>query len=267
MTSENNTLLSVKKLEVVYNRVVIAIQGISFEVPERSITALLGVNGAGKTTTLRAISGFLSSDNAEITDGVVEFEGRKINGKAPDSIASQGIIIIPEREKIFATLTVEENLLVPAAAWGGAKESLEMSFSTFPILKERRHQVAGYLSGGERQMLAIARGLVCGPKLLMVDELSLGLAPLIVTELMRTLKALNRDSGLTILLVEQDAVAALRIAEYGYILENGRVVFKGTAEELLSHEDIREFYLGLGAGKTKSYRDVKQYQRIRRWWG
>jgi branched-chain amino acid transport system ATP-binding protein len=265
--SQAKNLLEVTKLEVVYFKAIMAIQGVSFKVPEGSIVAILGVNGAGKTTTLRAISGFLSSDNADITDGVVEFDGERLNGKVPHEIARRGVILVPEREKIFVTLTVAENLLASASAGGRErKEAFDEVFGYFPVLKDRWHQVAGYLSGGERQMLAISQALVGSPKLLMVDELSLGLSPLIVTELMGVVQRLRDERGMTILLVEQNAVAALRIADYCYVMENGRVVYEGMPEMLSQHEDVREFYLGLGEAGVKDYRDVKQYRRTRRWW-
>ena len=265
-TSEKNYILEVKKLEVVYNRVALAIQGVSFKVPEKQIVAILGVNGAGKSTTLRAISGFIRSDNAEITDGTVEYKGEILNGKPPQEIARRGLILVPEREKVFATLSVKENLSSSVAAWGKTGEAMELVYDYFPVLKERQHQMAGYLSGGERQMLAIGNGLVCGPKLLMVDEVSLGLAPIIVGHLMETLKRLNEEQGFTMLVVEQNAVAALGIADYGYIMESGRAVFDGPKKDLMEHEDVKEFYLGIGGAATKSYRDVKQYRRVRRWW-
>jgi len=273
VSGDGNLLLEVKKLEVVYNRAAIAIQGVSLKVPEGSVVALLGTNGAGKTTTLRAISGFLGSDNAEITDGEVIFQGEKLNGKQPHEIARRGIVLVPERDKTFVTLTVEENLqtsVFMGLSHKSRREALEQVYHYFPVLKERRHQVAGYLSGGERQMLAIGKALLCSPKLLLVDELSLGLAPVVIAQLMESLAAMRRDLGLTFLVVEQNAAAALKIADYGYIMENGRVVFDGTPERLLAHEDVREFYLGLsesGEAVVKSYRDVKQYRRRRRWYG
>ena len=261
-------LLEVRKLEVVYHKASMAIQGVSLKVPERSIVAILGVNGAGKTTTLRAISGFLGSDNAEIKDGSILFEGRKLNGKLPHEIAREGVILVPERQKIFETLTVKENLLAGAGRIkGNIKETLDKVYFYFPVLQKKSNEVAGYLSGGERQMLAIGSALLCTPRLLMPDEFSLGLAPLIADSLSAVLQSLRDDLGLTILLVEQNAMAALKIADYGYIMENGRVVFEGTPQKLMSHEDVQEFYLGIGEAGSKSYRDVKQYSRTRRWWG
>ena len=265
-------LLDVRGLEVVYNRAAIAIQGVSFAVSMGQLVALLGTNGAGKTTTLRAISGFLGSDDAEISDGTVEYAGEMLNGKAPHEVVRRGITLVPEREKIFETLTVEENLESCVFAPGNRaltrRAVLDQVFHYFPILSERRRQVAGYLSGGERQMLAIGNALLCAPQLLLVDELSLGLAPLVARQLLEILQRLRAELGLTILLVEQNAAAALQIADYGYVMEHGRIVYEGTASRLLEHADIREFYLGFGAeGRARSYRDVKQYRRKRRWHG
>src|SRR6516162_11724333 len=260
-----NNLLEVRQLEVVYNRVATAIQGVSLEVPLRSIVALVGTNGAGKTTTLRAISGFLPSEDAEITDGQIVFQGQQINGERPHQLARAGVILVPEREKVFATLSVQENLAFAANETGPIRRERVLSY--FPRLAERQLQLAGYLSGGEKQMLAIAMALLCRPKLLLVDELSLGLAPIVVKELMERLRLICRELGLTVLLVEQNAKAALTISDYGYVMESGRIVFYGQAAELMNHPDVREFYLG-GAGQieSKTYRDIKQYRRKRRWW-
>lgn len=261
-----DNLLEVRQLEVVYNRVATAIQGVSLEVPVRSIVALVGTNGAGKTTTLRAISGFLPSEEAEITDGEIIFGGQRINGERPHRLARAGVILVPEREKVFATLSVQENLAFAATETGGITRERVLSY--FPRLAERQLQLAGYLSGGEKQMLAIGMALLCRPKLLLIDELSLGLAPIVVKELMELLRLICRELGLTVLLVEQNAKAALTIADYGYVMESGRIVFYGQAAELMNHPDVREFYLG-GAGQieSKTYRDIKQYRRKRRWWG
>jgi len=258
-------LLELRQLEVVYHRVATAIQGVSLEVPTGSIVALVGTNGAGKTTTLRAISGFLPSEDAEITDGEITFNGRRVNGRLPHELARAGIILVPEREKVFATLSVEENLEF-ASREGGAI-TLDRILGYFPRLAERQAQLAGYLSGGEKQMLAIGMALLCRPTLLLIDELSLGLAPIVIKELMERLQHVSRELGLTVLLVEQNANAALAISTYGYVMEGGRVVFSGKAAELMSHPDVREFYLG-GSEKSeaKSYRDIKQYRRKRRWW-
>jgi branched-chain amino acid transport system ATP-binding protein len=261
-----DNLLEVRQLEVVYNRVATAIQGVSLEVPFQSIVALVGTNGAGKTTTLRAISGFLPSEDAEITDGEIVFDGKRINGERPHRLARAGVILVPEREKVFATLSVQENLAFAASETGSITRERVLSY--FPRLAQGQLQLAGYLSGGEKQMLAIGMALLCRPKLLLIDELSLGLAPIVVKELMEQLRLICRELGLTVLLVEQNAKAALTISDYGYVMESGRVVFNGQAAELANHPDVREFYLG-GAGQieSKTYRDIKQYRRKRRWWG
>jgi len=262
------SLLDVKELEVVYNDAIIAAQGVSLQVPENSIVALLGANAAGKTTTLRAISGFLGIDNAKITEGTIEFNGERLNNLPPHEIVKKGVVLIPERNKVFTTLTVEENVSVPSLARNtGVKVSLSEIFDYFPALKERRRVTAGYLSGGEMQMLAIGTALLSSPKLLLVDELSLGLAPRIVETITETLKRIKQSLEISILLVEQNAAAALGIADYAYIMENGRIVYEGTPEKLLSHEDVKEFYLGVSGEQGRSYRDVKQYRRTRRWWG
>jgi branched-chain amino acid transport system ATP-binding protein len=262
-------MLEVENLEVTYSRVIVAVQGVSLKVPDNGIVALLGTNGAGKSTTVRAISGFLPVDDADIRKGTVRFAGQSIQGLPPYDIARRGVVLVPERRKIFETLTVEENLRIAPHAGTAAAVSadIEKLFEIFPVLAERRKQTSGYLSGGERQMLAISQALLCNPKLLIVDELSLGLAPLLVKELMARLLELREKFKLSILLIEQDARSALAIADYGYILEGGRVVYEGTADKLSSHGDVQEFYLGSGDSARMSYRDVKQYRRGRRWWG
>lgn len=271
MTREHETadLLEVENLEVTYNRVIVAVQGVSLRVPERSIVALLGTNGAGKSTTVRAISGFLPVDNAQIRKGAVRFADQSLLGMPPYQIAKAGVVLVPERRKIFETLTVEDNLRIARLNEGeeARRDKLDHLFELFPVLAERRDQVAGYLSGGERQMLAISQALLCNPKLLIVDELSLGLAPHLVKELMQRVQALRRTLGISILLIEQDASSALAIADYGYIIEGGRIVFEGTAETLRHHHDVQEFYLGSGDAARVNYREVKQYRRSRRWWG
>ena len=265
-------LLELENLEVVYHNVATAIQGVSLRVPPGSIVALLGTNGAGKTTTLRAISGFLGADDAQIVGGRVVFQGTAVTGRAPHELARRGLVLVPERDKVFETLTVQENLraLVPGSRAdrdvARPPVTLEQIFHYFPALAGRRRQLAGYLSGGERQMLALATALLCRPRVLLVDELSLGLAPLVVETLMALVARLRDELGLAVLLVEQNAGAALAVANSGYVMEHGRIVYDGTVERLLAHEDVREFYLGVGhrAGR-KSYTDVKQYQRRRRW--
>jgi branched-chain amino acid transport system ATP-binding protein len=260
--------LEVENLEVTYSRVIVAVQGVSLKVPEGSIVALLGTNGAGKSTTVRAISGFLPVDDAEIRKGTIRFAGQSILGLPPYAVAQRGVVLVPERRKIFETLTVHENLRIarPAIDDTGAAEITQM-LEFFPVLAARREQVAGYLSGGERQMLAIAQALLCRPKLLLIDELSLGLAPFLVKELTGRLRELRDQFKLSILLIEQDAVSALAIADYGYIMEGGRIVYEGSAEKLRNHQDVQEFYLGSADAGRASYRDVKQYRRSRRWWG
>jgi branched-chain amino acid transport system ATP-binding protein len=263
-------LLAVDKLEVVYQRAITAVQGITLAVPRGQIIALLGTNGAGKTTTLRAISGFLGLDDARVTEGTIVYAGEAIENRLPHEITARGIALVPERDKVFPNLTVAENLTAPVSrAIGGAerrrREAQALTF--FPRLGDLRNRLGGLLSGGERQMLALASALVCGPRLLLVDELSLGLAPVVVEDLLRRLVDIRRELDLTILLVEQSAAFALDIADYGYVMENGRMVLDGSAERLRSHADIQEFYLGQAAGGRRSYRDVRQYRRSRRWYG
>lgn len=258
-------VLDVRQLEVVYNRVATAVQGVSIEVSEHDIVAMIGTNGAGKTTTLRAISGFLPAEDVAITDGSIMFAGRSIAGEMPHIISRQGIVLVPERNKLFETLTVQENLHFNLTR--SRQNIRDKVYGYFPRLAERKAQVAGYLSGGEKQMLAIGMALMCEPRLLLVDELSLGLAPIVTSEIMLILRDINRDLGLAMLIVEQNAAAALSVASFGYVLEGGRVVFKGPAASLMQHQDIKEFYLGGGEGQLRSYRDLRQYARKRRWWG
>lgn len=260
------SLLKVEKLEVTYHRVITAVQGVSLEVPRGALVALLGNNGAGKTTTLRAISGFIGLDDACVTEGAITYAGERIENRPPHRTARRGVVLVPERSKVFENLTVEENLQA-AVPRPGRHFDREKVYEFFPPLGALRKRDAGYLSGGERQMLAIGSALCCAPELLLVDELSQGLAPLLVQELMRRLRAIRAETGVTILLVEQNAQIALEAADYGYVMENGRVVLDGTPQKLLAHQDIREFYLGGASGHRRSYRDVKQYRRSRRWYG
>jgi branched-chain amino acid transport system ATP-binding protein len=262
--------LEVENLEVTYSRVIVAVQGVSLKVPANSIVAVLGTNGAGKSTTVRAISGFLPVDDAEIRKGSIRFGEQSLVGLPPYDVARRGVVLVPERRKIFETLTVGDNMRLahaPNQSPSQRAEKIERLLETFPILAARREQTAGYLSGGERQMLAISQALLCGPKLLLVDELSLGLAPHLVKDLMERLRELRDKLRISILLIEQDASAALAIADYGYIMEGGRIVYEGFSEKLRSHKDVQEFYLGSGDTARVSYRDVKQYRRSRRWWG
>jgi branched-chain amino acid transport system ATP-binding protein len=258
-------LLEVRQLEVVYNRIATAVQGVTLEVQPGSIVAVIGTNGAGKTTTLRAISGFLPAEDVAITDGTIHFRGVEINGQLPHDLSRKGIVLVPERNKVFDTLTVRENLLFTYTP--KRQPILDQVYAYFPRLAERRDQVAGYLSGGEKQMLTIGMALLCEPALLLIDELSLGLAPIITQSIMASLQTINREMGVALLVVEQNAVAALSVASSAYVMESGRVVFKGSAAELLEHQDIKEFYLGGSGTEVRSYRNVRQYSRKRRWWG
>jgi branched-chain amino acid transport system ATP-binding protein len=241
------------------------VQGVSLEVADGQIVAVIGTNGAGKTTTLRAISGFLPAEDVSITDGTITFDSKSLAGRLPHDISRRGVVLVPERNKLFDTLTVQENLHFNLTR--RRREIRDKVFDYFPRLGERKSQIAGLLSGGEKQMLAIGMSLVCEPKLLLVDELSLGLAPIVTDEIMGILQNINRQLGLAMLIVEQNAAAALRVASFGYVLEGGRVVFKGVCAKLMEHQDVKEFYLGGAEGKTRSYRDLRQYARKRRWWG
>ncbi len=261
-------MLEVSNLEVVYNETLLVLRGISLVVPEGKIVALLGTNGAGKTTTLRAIGGLLDVHEGEITKGSVTFAGRRINGLDPADIVGLGITQVLEGRRVFAEMTVHENLMTGAHTVKD-KARIDAAFDRvmglFPVLRERLHRTAGYLSGGEQQMLAIGRGLMASPKLLILDEPSLGLAPRLVQAIRDIVVEVNRQ-GTAVLLIEQNARMALSIAEHGYVMETGRIVLDGPAEKLLRDEDVKEFYLGLGAaGTRKSFRDVKHYKRRKRW--
>ena len=263
-----DALLTVDKLEVVYHRAITAVQGVSLSVQKGQIVAILGTNGAGKSTTLRAISGFLGIDDARVTEGSISFNGRRIENRPPNEIARRGIVLVPERDKVFPNLTVSENLAAPFAPRRDQRDRAAMVFQFFPKLAELRGRTAGLLSGGERQMLALASALMCAPNLLLVDELSLGLAPVVVEDLMARVVQIRDELGITIVIVEQSAAAALAVADYGYVLENGRVVLDGDGARLRRHGDIQEFYLGQAGGTgRRSYRAVKQYRRTRRWYG
>lgn len=268
-TNKRPSLLKVNNLEVIYNHVVLVLKGLSLEVPEGEIVALLGSNGAGKSTTLKAISGFLPLENGEISDGSIEFMGKNLVGLAPQRIVRRGVFQVLEGRRVFEDLTVEENLACGAYIRHDKaviRDDIDRCFNYFPILKKRRRKLAGYLSGGEQQMLAISRALLSRPKLMMLDEPSLGLAPLLVEEIFAIIKEINRREKTTILLVEQNARIALSISSYGYIMENGRMVLDGPVDKLLNDDDVKEFYLGFGGqGEEKSYRDVKHYKRRKRW--
>ncbi len=265
----NGTLLSVNNIEVIYDHVILVLKGVSLEVPDGGVVALLGANGAGKTTTLKAISNLLGAERGEVTKGSIEFEGDQVDKLTPNDLVKRGVIQVMEGRHCFEHLTVEENLLTGAYTRGGAsaeiQRDLEMVYGYFPRLKERRNAQAGYTSGGEQQMCAIGRALMSRPKMILLDEPSMGLAPQLVEGIFETVRKLNEEEGVSILLAEQNTNIALKYANYGYILENGRVVMDGDAETLRSNEDVKEFYLGLSASGRKSYRDVKHYKRRKRW--
>lgn len=266
---QKQTMLRLNNIEVIYSDVILVLKGLSLEVPQGQIVALLGANGAGKTTTLKAISGLLKTENGQVTSGSVELMGRRIDGMDPDRICRLGILQVMEGRKVLESLTVEENLRIGGYTRrdpNGVEHDFQMIYEYFPRLVERRHQLAGYLSGGEQQMLVIGRALMAQPKLLLLDEPSLGLAPLLVREIFGIIQKINAEHGTTCLLVEQNAQIALGIAHYGYIMENGRIVLDGPAEMLRGNEDVREFYLGLSeAGRRKSFKDIKFYKRRKRW--
>jgi branched-chain amino acid transport system ATP-binding protein len=262
-------VLALNNIEVVYDGVILVLRGVSLKVEEGRITTLLGANGAGKTTTLKAISGLLRSERGEVTKGTVELDGERLDRLAPHDVVKRGVSQVFEGRRVFENLTVEENLVAGAHTrkdFARAREGIEGIFDTFPALKERRRQPSGYLSGGEQQMLVIGRALMCDPKVILLDEPSLGLAPLLVAEIFGIIRRLREERGLTVLLVEQNAALALDIADHGYVMENGRIVLEGAAEALRRNSDIKEFYLGLNeAGGRKSYLDLKHYKRRKRW--
>ena len=260
-------VLEINNVEVIYEDVILVLRGLSLSVPEGQIIALLGSNGAGKSTTLKAVAGLLPSEHGEVTQGSVVYQGRKITKANPSEIVRMGISLVMEGRRVFEHLTVHENLATGAyTRRSGVAEDLDLVYEFFPRLRDRRTQQAGYLSGGEQQMLAIGRSLMSKPKLMMLDEPSLGLAPLLVEEIFGRVKALNAEIGTTVFLVEQNARRALEIADHAYVMENGRIVLEGPAAELASNPDVQEFYLGLSeGGARKSYRDVKHYKRRKRW--
>ncbi|MCD4716265.1 MAG: ABC transporter ATP-binding protein [Desulfobacterales bacterium] len=261
-------MLKLNNVEVIYNDVILVLKGLSMELPIGKVFSLLGGNGAGKTTVLRSISGLLKTELGEVTDGSVEFEGVRIDKRNPEQIVRMGIVQVLEGRKLFDHLTVEENLKVSAVGVGRGeqKKDLVVVQNHFPKLVRLKDRTAGYLSGGEQQMLVIGSALMCHPKIMLLDEPSLGLAPLLVKEIFEIIKRINTEENLTILLVEQNVKAALGISEYGYIMENGRIVLDGPAEKLQENEDVKEFYLGLSTlGDRKSYREVKHYRRRKRW--
>src|SRR5688500_6596152 len=262
-------ILSISNIEVIYDHVILVLRGVSLEVQEGQIVALLGANGAGKTTTLKAISNLLRAERGDVTKGQILYRGVRIDQSNPSELVKRGICQLMEGRHCFQHLTVEENLLTVAYTRGymgaGVKESLEKVYSYFPRLSERRSSQSGYTSGGEQQMTAIGRALMARPSMILLDEPSMGLAPQIVEEIFEIVHELNAKEGVSFLLAEQNTHMALKYARYGYILENGRVVMDGTATELAANEDVKEFYLGLSTQGRKSFRDTKHYRRRKRW--
>jgi len=259
-------LLAVRNIEVVYDKVILVLRGLSIDVPKGAIVALLGANGASKSTTLKAISGLLKTEEGEITRGGIMFDGERIDGIDPDKIVRRGIFQVMEGRRIIADMTTLENLRLGAftRSDGEVSADIDMVFKYFPRLKERTG-LAGYLSGGEQQMLAIGRAMMARPKMILMDEPSMGLSPLLVKEVFAIIRQINRDLGVTILLVEQNARAALSVANHGYIMEQGKVVLDGTADELRDNEDVKEFYLGGAGDQRKSFKNLKSFKRRKRW--
>jgi len=262
-------MLQIRNAEVIYNDVILVLKGVSLEVPDGKIVTLLGANGAGKTTTLKAVSGVLRTELGEVTDGSIDFAGKRIAGMDPEEIVRLGIVQVMEGRRLFEHLTVEENLLVGAFARKEAeavRRDLAKAYDYFPRLKQMRRRTSGYLSGGERQMLVMGRAMMARPKIMLLDEPSMGLSPLLVKEIFKMIRLINEQEGVSILLVEQNARIALGLSEHGYVMEYGRIVLDGPSEKLRDNEDIKEFYLGLSdKGKRKSYRNVKHYKRRKRW--
>lgn len=264
----DHTILQLNNISVVYSNVIQVLKGVSLSVKEHRIVSLLGSNGAGKTTTLKAISGLLKPENGKVTDGSIIYRGKEIQNDSPETITRQGIIQVLEGRQPFKYLTIEENLRVGTATrWGKPYRSdLEKVYHYFPAIWKRRKSLAGYCSGGELQMLVMGRALMAHPQLLLLDEPSLGLAPLVVREIFRIVRLINEEERTTIILVEQNAHMALEIAHYGYVMENGKIVMEGEAKEIQHNPDVREFYLGVSStGQIKSYTDVKSYRRRKRW--
>ncbi|MFO1424253.1 MAG: ABC transporter ATP-binding protein [Candidatus Competibacteraceae bacterium] len=261
--------LTVNNIEVIYDHVILVLKGVSLDVPKGKIVALLGANGAGKTTTLKAISNLLRAERGDVTKGSVEFRGRRVDQLSPNELVKRGVIQVMEGRHCFAHLTLEENLLTGAytrsISRGELKQSLEKVYHYFPRLKTRRGSQAGYTSGGEQQMCVIGRALMARPEMILLDEPSMGLAPQIVEEIFEIVKGLNGQENVSFLLAEQNTMMALRYADFGYILENGRVVMEGGAEGLRTNEDVKEFYLGISSSGRKSFKDIKHYRRRKRW--
>ena len=261
--------LSVNNIEVIYDHVILVLRGVSLDVAEGGIVALLGANGAGKTTTLKAISNLLAAERGEVTKGTIEYRGERVDRLTPNDLVRRGVCQVMEGRHCFAHLTIEENLLTGAFTRKGSRgeiaAALDRVYRYFPRLKERRRSLAGYTSGGEQQMTAIGRALMAHPSMILLDEPSMGLAPQIVEEIFAIVTELNRNERVSFLLAEQNTMVALRHANYGYILENGRVVMDGHAADLANNEDVKEFYLGLSTAGRRSFRDVKHYRRRKRW--
>jgi branched-chain amino acid transport system ATP-binding protein len=268
-TAPGESYLSVNNIEVIYDHVILVLKGVSLEVPKGKIVALLGANGAGKSTTLKTISNLLHAERGDVTKGSVDFKGNRVDQMTPNELVKRGVIQVMEGRHCFGHLSLEENLLTGAytrsISRAQLKESLEKVYHYFPRLKQRRMTQAGYTSGGEQQMCAIGRALMAKPEMILLDEPSMGLAPQIVEEIFEIVKDLNQRENVSILLAEQNTTVALRYSDFGYILENGRVVMEGDAKELASNEDVKEFYLGLSSAGRKSFRDVKHYRRRKRW--
>ncbi|HLO61580.1 MAG TPA: ABC transporter ATP-binding protein [Azonexus sp.] len=261
--------LSINNIEVIYDHVILVLKGVSLNVPKGKIVALLGANGAGKSTTLKAISNLLHAERGDVTKGSVEYKGARVDQLTPNELVKRGVIQVMEGRHCFGHLTIEENLLTgaytQALSRGELKENLEKVYHYFPRLKTRRTSQAGYTSGGEQQMCAIGRALMARPEMILLDEPSMGLAPQIVEEVFEIVKDLNSRENISFLLAEQNTMVALKYADFGYILENGRVVMEGDAEDLRTNEDVKEFYLGLSSAGRKSFKDVKHYRRRKRW--
>ncbi len=266
---KQSSLLSVNNIAVIYDHVILVLKGVSLEVPQGGIVALLGANGAGKSTTLKAVSNLLGAERGDVTKGSITFRGEDVHSLTPNELVRRGVIQVMEGRHCFEHLTVEENLLTGAYTRGDGRKAiaddLELVYQYFPRLKERRTSQAGYTSGGEQQMVAVGRALMAKPEVILLDEPSMGLAPQLVEEIFEIVKRLNTDEGVTFLLAEQNTTMALRYATYGYILENGRVVMDGDASSLAENEDVKEFYLGVSGESRKSFRNVKAYRRRKRW--
>ena len=263
-----NSILSVSNIEVIYDHVILVLKGVSLEVPKGGIVAIFGANGAGKTTTLKAISNLLRAERGDVTKGTVHFNGERADRLSANEMVKRGCIQVMEGRHCFEHLTVEENLMTGAYTRSdnsAVKRDLEMVYEYFPRLSERRKSLAGYTSGGEQQMTAIGRALMSNPQMILLDEPSMGLAPQLVELIFEITKKINKEQGVSVLLAEQNTTVALRYAQYGYILENGRVVMDGAAEDLRENEDVKEFYLGISGGDKQNFREVKSYKRRKRW--